>query len=212
MMEQFDLSAVERDALNEIGNIGAGNASTALAQMTNIAIELNVPETTVVPFENLPLVASEEPEELLASAYVAFEGDAEGCLLLLFSAEQILNLFSLLGLDAPENVMALSDLQQSAVSEAGNIIASSYLRALGDFTGMQLLPVPPGVAVGMGGAILQSIAVHLGQFDDMGLVVQVRIHARGEKLGLELLMIPRLNAFEDILGALGITVPGRQAG
>lgn len=210
-MEQFRLSAIERDALNEIGNIGAGNASTALAKLTDLAIELTVPETRIVPFENLPLVTSEEPEEVLASAYVAFEGDARGCLLLLFSAQQVVSLFSLLGLDVPEDVMAMSELQRSAVSEAGNIIASSYLRALSEFTNLRLLPVPPGVAVGMGGAIVQSVAVHLGRFDDMGLVVQVHIHSRGEKLGLQLLMIPRLNAFDTILGAMGIDVPKAKA-
>ncbi|MFO7946005.1 MAG: chemotaxis protein CheC [Armatimonadota bacterium] len=211
-MGRLVLSDIERDALNEIGNIGAGNASTALAKMTNRAIELTVPKTAVVPFEELPLVASQKPEKVLASAYVAFEGDAGGCLLLLFSAEQAESLFALLGLEVPDDVMALSEIQRSAVSEAGNIIASSYLHALGKFTGLRLLPVPPGVAVGMGGAILQTIAAHLGRFDDMGLVVQVHIHSRGEKLGLQLLMMPRLDAFGAILGALGIDVPKEKTG
>ena len=50
-MSKIDLSnldAVQYDVLKEIGNIGAGNATTALAQMLGVKIDMNVPKVDLV--------------------------------------------------------------------------------------------------------------------------------------------------------------------
>ncbi len=91
------------------------------------------------------------------------------------------------------------------MAEIGNIITSAYLQAMGTFTNLQLLPMPPGVAVGMGGAILDTIAAYLGQFAESGIVVQVHIYSTEADLGVELLMIPKADSLHAILSALGLS-------
>jgi len=88
----------------------------------------------------------------------------------------------------------------------GNIVASSYLTALASFTGLRLLPMPPGIAVGMSGAILSSVAAFLGQFESHGLVIHIRVHGGVDDhpLGLQLIMIPQLTSLVTILQALGL--------
>ena len=49
-----DLSNMQMDALKEIGNIGAGNAATALAQMINSKIDMSVPEVSILEFDKVP--------------------------------------------------------------------------------------------------------------------------------------------------------------
>lgn len=49
-----NLNDLQFDVLKEIGNIGAGNATTALAKMMNMKIDMNVPRVDLVPFTNLP--------------------------------------------------------------------------------------------------------------------------------------------------------------
>ena len=39
-----ELNDMQYDVLKEIGNIGAGNATTALAQMVNIKVDMSVPK------------------------------------------------------------------------------------------------------------------------------------------------------------------------
>ncbi len=203
-MSLIQLTELQIDALSEVGNIGAGNATTALAQMTNQVLRLQVPQTRLLPFDELPLVASSDPEKALASAYIAFHGDVHGCLLLLFSAEQATRLLELLDTPVPEDIFLASELAKSAIAEVGNIIASSYLNALSQLTGLSLLPRPPGIAVGMCGAILETIAGYLGQFEEMGLLIHLVIAAEGDELGLQLLMIPQLDTLQIILTALGL--------
>ncbi|HEY3396395.1 MAG TPA: chemotaxis protein CheC [Armatimonadota bacterium] len=204
------LNELQRDALSEVGNIGAGNATNALAIMTRQRLELSVPETHLVALEELPRLTADHPEEALVSVYVAFQGTAQGCLLLLFTEPQARALLRLLDLPCPTNIFNLPSLEKSAVSEIGNILASSYLNALAQFAGLHLFPLPPGVAVGMSGAILGSIGAFLGQLDDRSLVIHLRISAgvAGQQtpppLGLRLVMIPRENSLQVILAALGL--------
>ncbi len=211
-MELMELSELQLDALSEIGNIGAGNASTSLAMMINESIRLAVPDTRTVAIDELPLVTSAELEEVVVSAYVAFEGDVRGCLLLLFKEEQALSLLELLGLGGVEDVFEFGELERSAISETGNIIASTYLKALADFTKLELRPAPPGVAVGMSGAVLDTVGAYLGQFAEAGLVIQVNLHSDEADLGMELFMMPDPDGLGAILAALGVAEHMRPGG
>ncbi len=203
-MTKVALSEIQLDALGEVGNIGAGNASTSLAKMVGDVITLDAPHTRIMPFDQLPLATSAELEEVIISAYVAFTGQASGCLLLLFSHQQAATLFKLLGLPLEGNILEASELQKSAIGEVGNIITSAYLNALGTLTGLQLLPMPPGVALGMSGAILETVGAHLGQFAQVGIVIQIDIRSTNIDIGLELLMIPEFHSLKTLLTALGI--------
>ena len=43
-----DLSPVQLDVLKEIGNIGSGNAATALSQLLNRCIDMQVPQVRLM--------------------------------------------------------------------------------------------------------------------------------------------------------------------
>ena len=56
-MLKIDLNAVNAeyfDVLQEIGNIGAGNAATALAHMLNIRVDMSVPQVKLLEFNRWP--------------------------------------------------------------------------------------------------------------------------------------------------------------
>ncbi len=207
-MRQIELSDIQKSALSEIGNIGAGNASTSLAMMTNHICNLAVPETRIMDFADFASVRKGHVEEPMVAAYIAFEGDADGALLLMLSDRQSQILFDILGLPDEESILDLPELHRSAISELGNIITSSYLNALSMFTGLTLLPTPPGVAAGMTGAILDTVGAHLGQHEQFGIVVHVHIYSGSDgetpETGVELLMVPQHDSLRTILSALGV--------
>ena len=49
-----DLNEMAKDALRELGNIGTGNAATALSAMTNQEIDLEIPVIRIVPYQDAP--------------------------------------------------------------------------------------------------------------------------------------------------------------
>ena len=68
------------DVLKELGNIGAGNATTALAQMIGCKVDMSVPKVQLLDFNKLgELVGGED--ELMVGIYLQVEGDIEGSMM-----------------------------------------------------------------------------------------------------------------------------------
>ena len=59
----------------------------------------------------------------------------------------------------------------SALKEMGNIMASSYLVAIGDMTGLKLLSSPPEILADMTAAIVSTITAELVQDEDSVLTI-----------------------------------------
>ena len=49
----MELNEVHIDILKEVGNIGAGNAATSLSQMLSKRIEMNVPEVSLLDYNDI---------------------------------------------------------------------------------------------------------------------------------------------------------------
>jgi len=71
MIDEFNLTPNQLDAMREIGNVGAGNAATALSQVLNKKIDMNVPKVSIIPIEDVPdLVGG--PDALIVAVFCAF--------------------------------------------------------------------------------------------------------------------------------------------
>lgn len=62
------ISTVHLDVLKEVGNIGAGNAATALSTLLNKKIDMRVPKVRVVSFDEMMEMAG-GPENIVASVF-----------------------------------------------------------------------------------------------------------------------------------------------
>ena len=57
------LNDVQFDVLKEIGNIGAGNATTALSTMHNVKMDMSVPNVALIQFKDIStIIGSEDPD------------------------------------------------------------------------------------------------------------------------------------------------------
>ncbi|MBP2033226.1 chemotaxis protein CheY-P-specific phosphatase CheC [Clostridium algifaecis] len=52
-MDYNSLTSIQIDALKEVANIGTGNAATALSQLLNKKVDMNVPFINIVPLEKI---------------------------------------------------------------------------------------------------------------------------------------------------------------
>ena len=164
------LQALQLDALREVANIGAGHAATALSQMIGERIMISVPTVNVCRLEDLPpqVASSEEP---VAAVLLHIFGDLTGRTLLLFPHRTAVRLAELL-LRREGATEQFTDMQQSAIKEAGNIVSSAYMNALSDFTGMMLVPSPPSLAVDMLAAVMTTAYVQFGADRDYVVCVE----------------------------------------
>ena len=77
MVDKGTLSNLERDALREVANIGAGHAATALSQMTGRRIMISVPEVSVRRLEEVALLVG-PPDTVIAGVLMHVMGDLTG--------------------------------------------------------------------------------------------------------------------------------------
>ena len=74
------------DVLKEIGNIGAGNATTAMANMLNIRINMDVPRVELLTFQELGSAICPEDESIVG-IYLEVTDDITGSMMFLMKLD-----------------------------------------------------------------------------------------------------------------------------
>lgn len=198
------LSERELDLLKEIGNIGTGNAATALSQLTNKKVEITVPKAEVVPISKIVFIFP-EPEDLVVGIRMSVKGDAMFDVLLVLNrlaAKRILQ--DLLGSPC-EDITQLDELSQSALKEVGNIMCGSYITALAEFTGLYLDPLPPDLSVDMLAAIISEAMLPTATYEDDAIYVETELSIEDLKsITSYMLLIPGLNSLDNIFKKVGL--------
>jgi chemotaxis protein CheC len=204
MEDLRSLKVLQLDALREVANIGAGHAATALSQLIGETIMITVPTITISRLEDVPPQMS-EPDEPVAAVLMHMVGDLTGRTLLVFPKRTAVRLASRL-LNQKQNEHALSEMGQSAIKEAGNILSSAYMNALSDFMGMLLLPSPPSLAVDMSEAVLTTAYLQFGTDRDYVFCVESEfvMDESGERLRGFFLLLPDAPSLAAILKAVHV--------
>ena len=205
MADLFALSVRELDALRETANIGAGHAATALSQTTHSAIMITVPTVTIAALEEIPPQVSES-EEPVAAVLMRMTGDLTGRTLLLLPHSTALRLAQLMLRREGPPADRFSELEESALKEAGNILSGAYMNALSDFMGLLLLPSPPSFAVDMSAAVLTSAYLEFGAERDVVFAVETQFYLQehGERLRGFFLLMPDQSSLDALLRAMRI--------
>jgi len=204
MEDLLSLKVLQIDALREVANIGAGHAATALSQMVGETIMITVPTINIARLEEVPVQMS-DPDEPVAAVLMHMMGDLTGRTLLVFPKRSAVRLASRL-LKKKENEQSLSEMGQSAIKEAGNILSSAYMNALSDFMGMLLLPSPPSLAVDMSEAVLTTAYLQFGTDRDYVVCVESEfvIDDESEPLRGFFLLLPDAASLTAILKAVRV--------
>lgn len=198
-MEYMNFNPMQLDALREVGNIGAGNAATALSQLLNKKVDMTVPSVNIVAFDEI--FSRIGGEEIVIGIIVRVLGDTPGNILFIFEKEVALNLIEILIGKKEEQI---SEMGNSVLCEIGNIISSSFMNAIGRFTNLLITPSVPAVAHDMLGAILSTTFIESGQFDDSVLDIETMFLESDSKISGHFYYIPMPGSLDKILSALGI--------
>ncbi|MBD5535803.1 MAG: chemotaxis protein CheC [Lachnospiraceae bacterium] len=190
------------DVLKEIGNIGAGNAMTALSQMLQCKVDMQVPQVRLLEFHEVGSMMGGE-EQLMVGVYLAVEGDITGSIMFLVRTDSAKHLVNKLMMGMASEGDELNEMEISAMKEISNIITGAYLNSLSMLTNLKIYPTPPDLALDMAGAILSVPAIEFGIMGDKILLIQSQFYDDMEIDGY-FILIPDLESYEKILSALGM--------
>ena len=197
------LDAICLDALKEVGNIGAGHAMTSLAELLNQTVDMSVPHVGITALGDFIAMAG-GPEAVSVGVYMYVDGEAPGHVAFLMPMRDACQLVDKMLMQDAGTTQGLDEMAASALKEMGNIMASSYLMAMGDMTGLNLLSSPPEILSDMTAAIVSTITSELVRDEDSVLTIVTEIcHETGALRG-SFTYIPEDGSLSKILSALGL--------
>ncbi|MCI8627536.1 MAG: chemotaxis protein CheC [Lachnospiraceae bacterium] len=205
-LDQMDV--VQFDVLKEIGNIGAGNATTALSQLIRSKVDMRVPKVELLGFQELSEIVG-GAETVVVGILVTLEGDINGMMMFMMEqhcAKKVVDI--LMGIQTEETdqteEVTFDEMSLSALQEIGNIIAGAYLSSLSSLTNLLITESVPYLSIDMAGAILSVPAIEFGKLGDKALLIQSQFLEDSVELDGYFILIPTLESYDKILSSLGL--------
>lgn len=203
-MEDLTINNMESqyfDVLKEIGNIGAGNATTALSQMLGTKVDMKVPQVKLMEFKEVGTTMGGE-DQIVAGIYLVVEGDITGSIMFMQKKESAkLMVSKLMGMQSEGE--DFTEMEMSALKELGNIITGAYLNSLSTLTNLKILPSVPEICIDMAGAILSVPAIEFGAVGDKMLLIQTDFMDDHEDLSGYFVLVPDEESYSIIMKSLG---------
>ena len=192
MTAALPLTELQRDALRELANVGAGHAATSLSQLlSGQRVAFQAPEAWA--FTVSAWTARLQSEAPWVAGVVDVQGPARGTLWLLFAQPDSQVLAAQLSTAPPEG--APSD--EAAVRRAAHAMGASALSAMGRLTGLGLA---------CGAPVLRRSSEELSLSDEAslgaGLVLEVRL--RAPTLAVQFLLLPQVDSVGPLLRSLRV--------
>ncbi|ADQ45388.1 CheC, inhibitor of MCP methylation [Caldicellulosiruptor kronotskyensis 2002] len=198
-----EMNEMYLDVLKELGNIGTGNAVSALAMMIGRKINMKVPVVKMVKLQEVPeiLGGAEIP---VVGILLNVEGDIEGFIMFVMSQSSAHLLVNMLLGTTLNGYSEFTDIEKSALMEIGNILAGAYLTALSTLTGFKMIQSVPQLAEDMAGAILSFPAIQFGETGDTALYIETEIFEESNRIVADFFLIPTIESYQKMLKALGV--------
>lgn len=196
-----NISSLHFDVLKEIGNIGAGNATTALSKLINARIDMKVPKVELLDITGITSMIGDE-ETVMVGILVMLSGDIKGFMMFLMTKDVARKVVNIL-MNNDSDTEEFSEIELSAVQEIGNIIAGAYLSSLSDLTGLSIVESVPYLQIDMVGAILSVPAIEFGKIGDKILMIETEFQYDIAINGYYLL-VPEMDSYDKILEVLGV--------
>lgn len=207
-MKSIKLSSMQKDALKEVGNIGAGNATASLAQLIDKQVMMEVPSVQIVAINDLMEIIG-GPEKIIAAILFGIKGEVTGTVYFVLTIEEAEYLIRQMTMDASMTLDVNEEADELAIStlqETANILTGSYLSALADLTKLNMTTTVPYLSIDMAAATLVTGLVELSEITDYAIIIDAKItgnHSNESAKG-HFLLIPDEDSIPILFKSLGI--------
>ena len=198
-----DLDAMHLDALREIGNIGSGNAATSLSSMLNTPVEIEVPNISLINYDNVSQYLGGKDRKVIGLA-LGLEADIEGVMLHVVQpkfASRIINAFY------PKEIHTLEDINEmdlSAVKETSNITTAAYVNSMATMTDTFINITPPIEYLDT----VENVLKHASdRFDAIGhqvIYIDENLYIGDTEIKSSMILILQIDSLKKLFDKLGI--------
>ena len=205
MIAYENLNELQLDVMREIGNIGAGNACTALSVLLGTAIDMSVPRVQLLGYESAAGHLGGE-DTMVIGLRIDISGDLEGMMVHVIQkrfAERIINTFYAKEI---ENISNLDEMDSSVLNEMANITSGAYANSIATLTN---LFVNIGTPNQIPGKVSEIMSLPLTAFVKPGekvLVVDEEFTIDDEHISSNMILALESDSLEKLFARLGVQV------
>ena len=197
-----DLNEQHIDILQEIGNIGSGNAATALATMLNKLVDIEIPTIKLLHYDDVADVLGGSDKRAM-SMTVGLEEDLSGIMLQIVSQEFASNLVNTF---YPKEINSLDDIDAmdlSVMQEMSNITTAAYINAIAMMTSSFINITPPSVGVYSISEILDGAQANIsGNAGDKVLYIDQNLVIEHTQIKSSMIMILTMQSLNKLIAML----------
>lgn len=205
MIAYENLNELQLDVMREIGNIGAGNACTALSVLLGTTIDMSVPRVQLLGYESTAEHLGGE-DNMVVGLRIEITGDLEGMMVHIIQkrfAERIINTFYAKEID---NIANLDEMDSSVLNEMANITSGAYANSIATLTS---LFVNIGTPNQIPGKVSEIMKLPLTEFVKPGekvLVVDEEFTIDDEHISSNMILALESDSLEKLFARLGVQV------
>jgi len=174
--------------LLELGSIGAGHAATALSDILQQQILIDVPKIHKIRPHLIPNFYNRH--EMPTTAIYLQLTSKFGCdILLTFELTEAKKIAAMMTFANSFEELNPA-METSALHELANILIGSFLTAISDFIGISLLPSTPQSVVDTFDAIIDGFLIKQSMFAEDAMIFETRFKREGEDAKCILMIFP----------------------
>ena len=190
----FNLTELQHDALVEIFNIGVGHAARAMSEIVNEEVTMSVPSITFVNRADAAAMLGNKERDRVCGVSQRYQGAFSTEAILMFPEDKSLDIVRLMvGESVP--LKELTEMEQEAMSEIGNIILNSCVGTLANIFSQELSGSLPAYHVGTSEEILTASG---GQADSVVLMLHIDFILETHQIHGYVAFILDLTALHDL--------------
>ncbi|MES2878283.1 MAG: chemotaxis protein CheC [Pseudomonadota bacterium] len=196
----FNLTELQHDALVEIFNIGVGHAASAMSEIVNEPVTMSVPSISFLSRSDAAAMLGLRERARVCGVSQHYRGAFSTQAMLMFPEDKSLDIVRLMvGESVP--LQELTEMEQEAMSEIGNIILNSCVGTLANILSQELSGSLPEYHVGTSEEILGG---HGQQPDAIVLMLHIDFILETHQIHGYVAFILDLTALHDLQEQLDI--------
>lgn len=196
----MQLTPLQQDAVTELINIAFSRAAASLSDLTRCRVDLEVPEVSVHPIDEVANAISRFVSGDVATVHQVFTGPVAGDAFLLLNFDGAVHLVDLLT-DTQTTKGTLGAAAREVIAEVGNILMNACLGVFGNLLHVRFSFSVPKLSLDELGFMVKSLAIA----DDAlqhAMVVGARFKMRGSEVTGCLVLVLGISSFELFLRAV----------
>ncbi len=175
--------------IEQLFRLATQEASAAMSRWTGGLITLELENVKELPLEQ----AMEElgiGDDLLTMVVLTMDDELGGSIILCFDEENGRKLAATLLRREVENQSSWTELEQSALTETGNILGCAYMNAINRVISKELVPSPPYFIQDYGASVLEQALMEQALYAPEVLICKTRFFHPERKLNWHVILVP----------------------